>query len=142
MSGWQRIGVVISVLWLLAVPSYVIISSNQFADAYYKGCLDLAYRTRLNSAKELNAAIQDCSTTRSELAVTPTKALKVYCWRNITVKVWLLGQCYCYPSRFCGSLVELYWARYVGSRAALGLEKHRNGERRSYWHCPAAPHRE
>jgi len=77
MSGWQRIGVVISVLWLLAVPSYVIISSNQFADAYYKGCLDLAYRTRLNSAKELNAAIQDCSTTRSELAVTPTKALKV-----------------------------------------------------------------
>ena len=91
MSGWQRIGVVISVLWLLAVPSYVIISSNQFADAYYKGCLDLAYRTRLNSAEELNAAIQDCSTTRSELAVTPTKALKVYCWRNITVKVCCLG---------------------------------------------------
>jgi hypothetical protein len=77
MSGWQRIGVVISVLWLLAVPSYVIISSNQFADAYHKGCLDLAYRTRLNSAEELNAAIQDCSTTRSELAVTPIKALKV-----------------------------------------------------------------
>jgi hypothetical protein len=77
MSGWQRIGAVISVLWLLAVPSYVIISSNQFADAYYKGCLDLAYRTRLNSAEELNAAIQDCSTTKSELAVTPTKALKV-----------------------------------------------------------------
>jgi len=69
--------VVISVLWLLAVPSYVIISSNQFADAYHKGCLDLAYRTRSNSAEELNAAIQDCSTTRSELAVTPTKALKV-----------------------------------------------------------------
>jgi hypothetical protein len=77
MSGWQRIGVVISVLWLLAVPSYVIISSHQFADAYYKGCLDLAYRTRLNSAGELNAATQDCSTTRSELAVTSTKALKV-----------------------------------------------------------------
>ena len=50
MSGLQRMGVLISVLWLLAVPSYLIISSNKFADAYYKGCLDLAYRTKLNSA--------------------------------------------------------------------------------------------
>jgi hypothetical protein len=77
MSGLQRIGVLISVLWLLAVPSYLIISSNKFADAYYKGCLDLAYRTKLNSAAELNAATQDCSTTRSELAVTPTRMLKL-----------------------------------------------------------------
>jgi hypothetical protein len=77
MSGWQRIGVLISVLWLLAVPSYLIISSNKFADAYYKGCLDLAYRTKLNSAAELNAAAQDCSTTRSELAVTPARMLKL-----------------------------------------------------------------
>ena len=77
MSGWQRIGVLISVLWLLAVPSYLIISSNKFADAYYKGCLDLAYRTKLNSAAELNAATQDCSTTRSELAITPARMLKL-----------------------------------------------------------------
>ena len=32
--------------------------------------------------------------------------------------------------------MELYWARYVGSRAALGLEKHRNGERRSHGIAP------
>jgi hypothetical protein len=28
MSGWQRIGVVISVLWLVGLPVYVLIDHN------------------------------------------------------------------------------------------------------------------
>jgi hypothetical protein len=42
MSGWQRIGVVISVLWMLAVPTYFVIVNNQGAGAYEKVCLDRA----------------------------------------------------------------------------------------------------
>ena len=91
MSGLQKIGVVISVLWLLAVPGYVIITSNDFADTYYKHCLDLAYRTTLNSAEELNAATQDCSTTRSELVVTPAEVSKILLLQedyNYGLTVW------------------------------------------------------
>jgi hypothetical protein len=54
MSGWQRIGVVISVLWVLAVPIWIF-----YADLSYSTCV----RPHLNSAEgspEWRAAQEDC----------------------------------------------------------------------------------
>ena len=123
MSGWKRIGVLISVLWLLAVPSYLIISSNKFADAYYKGCLDLAYRTKLNSAAELNAATQDCSTTRSELAVTPARMLKLLLLEEDHAYGLIAWAALLAPSRLCGLLVELHSARHAGLQRGFKARK-------------------
>ena len=39
MSGWQRIGVVISVLWLIVVPVYLVVHSNMNAGYLYEQCL-------------------------------------------------------------------------------------------------------
>ena len=38
MSGWQRIGVVISALWLIGLPSYLLIETNLRADNRYNAC--------------------------------------------------------------------------------------------------------
>jgi hypothetical protein len=39
MGGWQRIGVVISVLWLLGLPSYMLMSHNLRVQERYVDCL-------------------------------------------------------------------------------------------------------
>ena len=39
MSGWQRIGVVISVLWLIGLPVYLVVSSGVRANKEYEQCL-------------------------------------------------------------------------------------------------------
>jgi hypothetical protein len=39
MSGWQRIGVVISVLWLIGVPVYLVVHSSMNAGYLYEQCL-------------------------------------------------------------------------------------------------------
>jgi hypothetical protein len=54
MSGWQRIGVVITVLWFLAVPIWIF-----YADFSYTTCI----RPHLNSAEgspKWRAAQEDC----------------------------------------------------------------------------------
>jgi hypothetical protein len=38
MSGWQRIGVVISLLWLVGLPIYVMLDSNRRASNFYTWC--------------------------------------------------------------------------------------------------------
>jgi hypothetical protein len=39
MSGWQRIGVVISVLWLVGLPVYTLMDHNRRAQGRYVDCL-------------------------------------------------------------------------------------------------------
>jgi len=39
MSGWQRIGVVISVLWLIASPTYLLVTKNKAASKSYAACM-------------------------------------------------------------------------------------------------------
>jgi hypothetical protein len=38
MSGWQWIGVVISVLWLVGLPLYIITTTNNRANTEYLEC--------------------------------------------------------------------------------------------------------
>jgi hypothetical protein len=38
MSGWQRIGVVISLLWLIGLPIFVMLDTNRRASDFYTWC--------------------------------------------------------------------------------------------------------
>jgi len=48
MSGWQRIGAVLSILWAIGAPTALAISQNIDASASFDQCLDLAGRTSRN----------------------------------------------------------------------------------------------
>jgi hypothetical protein len=43
LSGWQRIGVVISVLWMVGFPIFLMVDTNRQASEMYQGCLRIAY---------------------------------------------------------------------------------------------------
>jgi len=45
LSGWQRIGVVISVLWLIASPTYLLVTKNEAANKSYAACIELSLVT-------------------------------------------------------------------------------------------------
>ena len=45
MSGWQRIGVLISILWLIASPTYLLVTKNQAANKSYAACIELSLMT-------------------------------------------------------------------------------------------------
>jgi hypothetical protein len=38
LSGWQRLGLVISVLWLIAAPAYLLFAENTRARDFYGSC--------------------------------------------------------------------------------------------------------
>ncbi len=38
LSGWGRLGVVISVLWIIAFPSYLTVDTNNQANEFYQWC--------------------------------------------------------------------------------------------------------
>jgi hypothetical protein len=40
MSGWQRIGAAISVLWLIASPIYLLVTKNEAANKTYAACIE------------------------------------------------------------------------------------------------------
>ena len=40
MGGWQRIGAVISVLWLIGSSIYLLITENEPADRSYAACIE------------------------------------------------------------------------------------------------------
>ena len=45
LSGWQRIGVVISVLWLIASPIYLLVTKNEAANKSYAACIESSLMT-------------------------------------------------------------------------------------------------
>jgi hypothetical protein len=45
MSGWQRIGVAISVLWLIASPIYLLVTRNETANKSYAACIEESLMT-------------------------------------------------------------------------------------------------
>lgn len=44
VGGWQRIGVVVTVLWVVCSPIYLMVDTNQHAAAFQRGCISTAYR--------------------------------------------------------------------------------------------------
>ena len=45
MSGWQRIGAAISVLWLIASPIYLLLTKNEAANKTYAACIEESLMT-------------------------------------------------------------------------------------------------
>ena len=45
MSGRQRIGVVISILWLIASTTYLLVTKNQAANKSYATCIESSLMT-------------------------------------------------------------------------------------------------
>jgi hypothetical protein len=76
MSGWQRIGVVISVLWILAAPSYFVISSYQDAGAYYRRCLGRIPDSD-TKPEDVGKAMQDCATEERRMVASPARFMQI-----------------------------------------------------------------
>jgi hypothetical protein len=71
MSGWQRIGVVISLLWLVGLPIYLMADSNRRASDFYTWCRSI----------ESKFASDKRSSGRDDLAET-TEQQHEKCWRS------------------------------------------------------------
>jgi hypothetical protein len=77
MSGWQRIGVAISVLWILAVPSYFVISSNRAAGEYYRQCIpDAGIHGGTFNREDFEKDMQRCAATEREWAISPARIMQ------------------------------------------------------------------
>jgi type II secretory pathway pseudopilin PulG len=50
MSGWKRIGVVLSVLWAIAVPLWLVADTNSRSNQQFESCLKFAISTSDNYA--------------------------------------------------------------------------------------------
>ena len=83
MSGWQRIGVVISILWLIGVPIYLMVDQNQSASRVYESCLQNAYLIygpvgyEGDNPAEFHLASQRCLETRNQMFMSPKKFIGV-----------------------------------------------------------------
>ena len=73
MSGWQRIGVVISILWLVGLPIFLMIDTNRRANDFYSDCLGFAYRgiTGNTPKQQTDAQIADAGTLISVRSLRP-----------------------------------------------------------------------
>ena len=83
MSGWQRVGVVISILWLVGVPIYFMVDQNQSAGTVYESCLQDAYLIygpvgyKGDNPAEFRLASQRCSETRNRMFMSLKKLIGV-----------------------------------------------------------------
>ena len=81
MSGWQRIGAVISVIWLVAAPIYLMVSQNSQANELYGDCFSSAYQQygpggSRSNATEFDAAKQRCTELHDKIAMPPERVLR------------------------------------------------------------------
>jgi len=70
MSGWQRLGVVISVLWFVGLPIYVLVDTNRRAIDYQSDCIIIRMRADppRGSDAERAAALQRIEDVCQELS--------------------------------------------------------------------------
>ncbi len=88
MSGWQRLGMVVTVLWLLGAPIHLMVHANQSADRLYAMCLSRTYNNKAGADLETR-----CRAQFEEQSMTPQKLLNLLFAANkdqITVWTFLL----------------------------------------------------
>ena len=128
LSGWQRIGVVISALWLVAFPIYLMIDQNNRASDMHRSCFSSAY-SRVGPSgwagskpDELKAAEERCSEFFTRMHAPPSKMLRLmaglegtdslFVWAVIAVPLiffWLVAS---------GVIVTVRWVRRGFARSA------------------------
>ena len=83
MSGWQRIGMLISVLWFIGTPIYLMVDTNNSAGAVYQSCIrsaDLAFQPggfEGDNPGELKAAERRCARTFDNMRMSPRKLMRL-----------------------------------------------------------------
>jgi hypothetical protein len=98
MSGWQRTGVLISVLWLVGVPIYLMVDANNTATAVYQSCIrsaDLAFQPggfEGDNPGALQAAEGRCDRSFNNIRISPAKLMRLLLGREgeETLTVWLI----------------------------------------------------
>jgi|PersoiStandDraft_1058852.scaffolds.fasta_scaffold126347_1 hypothetical protein len=98
MSGWQRIGVLISVLWFVGMPIYLMVDTNNTAEAVYQSCIrsaDLAFEPggfEGDNPGELKSAERRCARSYNNMRMSPRKLMRLLLGREgeETLTVWTM----------------------------------------------------
>ncbi len=98
MSGWQRIGVLISVLWFVGIPIYLLVNTNNTAGVVYQSCIrnaDLAFQPggfEGDNPGELKAAERRCTRSFDNMRMSPGKLIRLLLGRESeeTLIVWTI----------------------------------------------------
>jgi hypothetical protein len=96
MSGWQRISVLISVLWFVWIPIYLMINTNNTAGVVYQSCIrsaDLAFEPggfEGDNPGELRTAERRCARSFDNSRMSPGKLMRLLLGREgeETLTVW------------------------------------------------------
>jgi hypothetical protein len=87
MLTWRKIAVVISVLWLIGLPIFVMFDSNRRASEFYAWCRSVETRYPADMTPEQQLEL--C--TRSAKFMTPSLLLRVLIAGNAdTFAMWIL----------------------------------------------------
>ena len=97
MSGWQRIGVVISALWLIGFPIYLVQYSSMSERSLYQQCMnthnpDLTREEQHNNCRKSSRA--DALTLKDIADTLFTGTFDIALWSMMLVPVavfWLVG---------------------------------------------------
>ena len=96
MSAWQRAGAVISALWLIGIPLYLVVDTNSTAKAVYQSCIrspDLAFEPggfEKNNPDELKVAERRCARSYYNMRMSPEKLVRLLLGKDgeDTLTVW------------------------------------------------------
>jgi hypothetical protein len=95
MGGWQRLGVVISALWVIGAPIYEIIEDHRRLDLHWWACVAVAEMASISKDDPSRADLRDCEQARE---IDHKKLAEAYWnpvwWSVILLPValfWLVG---------------------------------------------------
>ena len=98
MNGWQRIGVLISIVWFVGIPIYLVVNTNNSAAVVYESCIrsaDLAFEPggfEGNNPGELQTAERRCARAFDSMRMSPGKLIRLLLGRDgdETLIVWTI----------------------------------------------------
>jgi hypothetical protein len=98
MGGWQRVGMVVSVLWFIGALIYLVVDTNSTAKAVYQSCIrsaDLAFEPggfEGNNPDELEVAERRCTRSFYSMRMSPEKLMRLLLGRDgdDTLIVWTI----------------------------------------------------
>jgi hypothetical protein len=125
MSGWLRIGVFVSVLWLVGMPIYLLVDANNTAKVVYQSCIrsaDLAFEPGGfggDNPDELKAAELRCSRSFYNMRMSPEELTRLLLGRESedVLIVWtiILGPVVLFWLVAGAAVATVRWVRRMGT---------------------------
>jgi hypothetical protein len=91
MSGWQRIGVVISVLWLLGLSIYFVADAYKNSTKYADFLENVCMAGRHDSSPEGKRALDECFSNAIQAGGTEFRAEVAQTFKDVFLWIILLG---------------------------------------------------